>query len=149
MSTVIIYNADQTPLGQCTIKHAIGMIVREVAEPHEWDEGRQYGPFPLLTSVRLVAAKYVYPKWLDRPASWNADLLRKRDRHTCAYCGRFGRTVEHIVPQAHGGPSTWTNTVVACEPCNGRKRDRTPEQAGMTLRIQPWVPTLRQVGTWR
>lgn len=145
MSTVIIYNADHTRLGRCSLEHAVTMIVRRVAEPHTWEEDRQYGPFPFLTAVRLVAAKYIYPKWLDRPAPWSAEALRRRDAMTCAYCGQYGRTVEHIVPVSQGGLSTWENTVIACERCNGRKRDRTPAQAGMKLRTQPWVPTLREV----
>lgn len=148
---VIIYNADGSALGRTSLHHAIRMLVRKVAEPHEWVEGATFGSFPLVTSVMLVAAKYVYPRWMTKPAPWSARSLRERDNHTCAYCGRPGRTVEHIVPRAHGGRSTWENTVVACEPCNARKRDRTPEQAGMSILSgrEPWTPTLRDAQRWR
>lgn len=53
--------------------------------------------------------------------------LRKRDGDGCFYCGRdlFGalrddaqRTVEHLVPAAHGGPNHLSNLVLACESCN-------------------------------
>jgi 5-methylcytosine-specific restriction endonuclease McrA len=30
--------------------------------------------------------------------------------------------------------------VAACSPCNARKADRTPEEAGMTLQLVPFVP---------
>ena len=49
-------------------------------------------------------------------------------------------TVDHVLPQSRGGGSTWENTVLACGPCNNRKRDRTPDEAGMRLLIEPRVP---------
>ena len=33
------------------------------------------------------------------------------------------------------------NLVTACAVCNGRKADRTPEEAGMPLLYLPYVPT--------
>jgi hypothetical protein len=35
----------------------------------------------------------------------------------------------------------WENAVTACQPCNSRKADRTPVQAGMALRFLPRMPT--------
>jgi 5-methylcytosine-specific restriction endonuclease McrA len=32
------------------------------------------------------------------------------------------------------------NTVASCYACNNFKDDRTPEEAGMTLHIKPFVP---------
>lgn len=73
------------------------------------------------------------------------EKLLRRDRCTCAYCGEcFAEaelTLEHIVPQARGGKSTWMNLVAACQPCNSRKADRTPEQAGMPLLYLPYAPS--------
>jgi len=77
------------------------------------------------------------------PAFSRAKLFR-RDRMTCAYCGGvFAErhlSCDHIVPQARGGAWTWMNLVTACRACNGRKADRTPEQAGMPLLFLPYVP---------
>lgn len=71
--------------------------------------------------------------------------LFRRDRFTCAYCGqRFHERelqCEHIVPQSRGGGWTWMNLVTACGPCNGRKADRTPEEARMPLLYLPYVPS--------
>ena len=78
------------------------------------------------------------------PAIGNAKLFR-RDRMTCAYCGqRFTHrelSCEHIVPLSRGGRWAWMNLVSACGPCNGRKADRTPEEAGMPLMYLPYVPS--------
>jgi hypothetical protein len=71
--------------------------------------------------------------------------LFRRDRGTCAYCGqRFNERelqCEHIVPESRGGGWTWMNLVTACGACNGRKANRTPEEAGMPLVYLPYVPS--------
>jgi hypothetical protein len=81
----------------------------------------------------------------DVVPAFSKTKLFRRDRFTCAYCGqRFAErdlSCEHIVPQARGGRWTWMNLVTACGPCNGRKADRTPEEAGMPLVYLPYVPS--------
>ncbi|HNK54461.1 MAG TPA: HNH endonuclease, partial [Ottowia sp.] len=54
--------------------------------------------------------------------------------------GRGLLTLDHIVPRSKGGQTSWENVVAACRACNMRKGDRTPEQAGMTLRKKPGRP---------
>lgn len=71
-----------------------------------------------------------------------------RDRWTCQYCGKRKRAKElnqdHVIPRSRGGKTVWENIVMACYPCNSRKRDLTPEEAGMRLLSQPkkpaWLP---------
>lgn len=60
-------------------------------------------------------------------------------RAVCAYCGtsRGQIEVDHILPQSRGGTDTWGNLTLACATCNQRKGQRTPEEAGMRLRIPP------------
>lgn len=63
------------------------------------------------------------------------EKVRKRDRHLCRYCGQrvkwgannadHGATYDHVDPDED---NTLSNVVVACRRCNGRKKDRTPEQ---------------------
>lgn len=70
--------------------------------------------------------------------------LLRRDRFTCAYCAQaFAERdlqCEHILPESRGGPWSWMNLVAACASCNGRKANRTPDEAGMTLAYLPYVP---------
>lgn len=67
--------------------------------------------------------------------------VRERDRMLCRYCGVRTRwdgdkkspsygTYDHVDPD---GENTFENVVVACNRCNSRKSDRTPEQASMSL----------------
>lgn len=78
------------------------------------------------------------------PLGERNDVLFRRDRMTCAYCGGVFRagelTRDHIVPRSQGGADRWMNVVSACRACNVRKGGRTPEQAGMPLLYAPYQP---------
>lgn len=67
-----------------------------------------------------------------------------RDKFRCQYCGTRHLlkrlNYDHVTPRCQGGRTTWENIVMACYPCNDRKRDRTPAQAGMRLRSKPIKP---------
>ena len=73
-----------------------------------------------------------------------------RDRFTCQYCGvqrpRLDLNLDHVVPRAQGGRTTWENVVCSCIACNRRKGGRTPDQAGLRLQRKPsrprWSPVL-------
>jgi hypothetical protein len=82
----------------------------------------------------------------DVAPPFSADLLKRRDRHQCGFCGEHfaprDLTVDHILPVSRGGLDSWLNCVGSCGPCNWRKADRTPEEAGMPLLFLPYVPSL-------
>jgi hypothetical protein len=62
------------------------------------------------------------------------EKVRERDGHACVYCGNTKYlTLDHLVPLSRGGSNDEENLVTACRPCNSKKRDRTPEEAGMPL----------------
>ncbi len=67
-----------------------------------------------------------------------------RDRFTCQYCGNKklmkDLNYDHVVPRSLGGKTVWENIVTACYPCNSKKAGRTPEQAGMKLRVPAIKP---------
>jgi|APIni6443716594_1056825.scaffolds.fasta_scaffold00564_7 5-methylcytosine-specific restriction endonuclease McrA len=79
----------------------------------------------------------------------NKTNLLIRDGYECQYCGHELRphttTIDHVVPTSRGGKREWLNCVAACKPCNGRKDNRTPEEAHMPLRGRTWVPTRKIV----
>lgn len=56
----------------------------------------------------------------------------KRDRFTCAYCGRTPPEVllhaDHVVPRAAGGPDDITNLITSCQTCNQGKAARLLEE---------------------
>jgi len=67
-----------------------------------------------------------------------------RDKSTCQFCARklspSQTTIDHLIPKAQGGITSFTNCVVSCQTCNNKKGSKTLEQAGMTLIKTPVVP---------
>ena len=143
MTTVTLLNASYEPLAKVSFQHAVKMLFREVAIVEEAHGDRRIGPHPWPKVIRLI--RYVAAKWLYRPASWTRRGILIRDHHRCAYCGARAGTIDHILPESRGGTCSWLNNVAACEPCNGRKANRTPEEAGMRLLLQPFAPTRAQL----
>lgn len=97
---------------------------------------------PIIAIARsdIMAAKALaYPPLGDRN-----DLLFRRDRHVCAFCGeKYGRdklTRDHILPRSRGGRDAWMNVVAACRHCNHKKGAKTPEEAHMPLHYLPYAP---------
>lgn len=77
--------------------------------------------------------------------SFSRGALIKRDESSCSYCGQkltpSEITVDHVIPKAQGGRSSFTNCVVSCFICNGKKSNKTPEEAGMILLRDPVHPS--------
>lgn len=73
-----------------------------------------------------------------------------RDDSTCQYCGKkdkVGNTrlgIDHIVPRAEGGKSTWENCVSACWECNNKKGSKSLRESGMFLKRKPFQPTIAE-----
>ena len=97
----------------------------------------------------IIAVRGAVPTraWRQEPALSNTKLFA-RDRYLCAYCGRQHHaddlTREHIRPTSRGGRDIWMNCITACRGCNGRKGNRLPEEARMSLLYLPYVPSLHE-----
>lgn len=138
--TVLVKSAGGVALHRVTIRHAITMLVREVAIVEEAVDGATFGPFQVPRVLRLI--RHVSMRWVARHAPLCTKAgVRARDRDRCGYCGRYAGTVDHILPSSRGGPLSWTNTIAACRQCNNSKADRTPAEAGMRLLFVPAAPT--------
>ena len=79
----------------------------------------------------------------ELPLGDNNDLLFKRDRYTCAYCGqrymRHQLSRDHIVPRTLGGKDHWMNCVTACRSCNHAK-GALPIHHFKPLIYVPYIP---------
>lgn len=77
--------------------------------------------------------------YIDRPyrkTPLTRENIYKRDDYKCVYCGETNRklfTLDHVIPQAKGGGSTWENLVTACVDCNNEKSDLTLEEYGKEI----------------
>jgi 5-methylcytosine-specific restriction endonuclease McrA len=142
-------NASFEPLTIVPTRRAIRLVLDRKAEILEIDERRHFRSaterLPCPSVIRLV--RYVQVPRRFRRQVTNTFLFA-RDEYSCQYCGRHrhelkGRqflTRDHILPLSRGGENAWANVVTSCSPCNNRKGNRLPEEAGMTLLNDPGEP---------
>ncbi len=142
-------NASFEPLTIVPARRAVRLVLDRKAEILEVDEARRFRseredvPFPVV--IRLVRFVHV-PRRFRRQVT--NTFLFARDDYTCQYCGRHRRelkgrqflTRDHIFPVSRGGGNGWDNVVTACSPCNNRKGNRLPEEAGLALERTPTEP---------
>jgi 5-methylcytosine-specific restriction endonuclease McrA len=120
----------------------------------QWQDFSRQEPHP--ESIHTISFKIRVPRVIllvmfDRLPKKEVKFTRhnifERDQNTCQYCGKvFDRkdlNLDHVVPRDRGGPTTWENIVCSCIPCNTRKSNRTPQEAGMHLVRKPKRPKWR------
>ncbi len=146
---VLALNASFEPLTIVPARRAVRLVLDQKAEILEADHGRAFRservevPLPLV--IRLVRFVHV-PRRFRRQVT--NTFLFARDNYSCQYCGRHrhelrGRqflTRDHILPISRGGGNTWDNVVTSCSPCNNRKGNRMPDEAGLKLLTVPGEP---------
>lgn len=141
MARTLMLNVNWEPLHILDARRALVLVLMDKAEVVENSNSvvhSQHLKMNLPSIVRLQ--RYVSPPRRGRSIPLTRRTVVARDGGKCAYCGGIATTIDHIEPRSKGGPHSWENVVAACEPCNHRKRDRTPEQAKMPLLHQPSRP---------
>ncbi len=164
MIDTLLLNADYRPIRVVSWQRAVTLLVQDKVRPVAAYPGRQVrSPTTRLPWPAVVALR-TYVRHGLRARLNRANLLA-RDAYRCAYCGwRPLRpdgsvaleelSLDHVVPRSRavnglvpsvvdGRPvpvASWENLVAACHACNGRKANRTPEEAGMPLRVVPRRP---------
>jgi 5-methylcytosine-specific restriction endonuclease McrA len=142
----LVLNAAYEPIHLVTWEKAMCLVVTSKAEiVAEYDEvvrsvSRIY---KLPSVVRLKSYVRTFRRTMNSRCTRRNILLR--DQLTCQYCSqRMNQnniTIDHVKPRCHGGGTEWNNVVAACHPCNRKKADLTPEQAGLRLIRTPKSPT--------
>ena len=139
---VLVLNATYEPINVCTVRRAVVLLLKEKAELLE--RGRMELRSETSTLARPVVIRLITYVRVPRDAHRRKITRRAvfaRDSWTCQYCGsRSNLTVDHVIPRSKGGVSSWENIVASCAPCNRRKGDRLPRQAGMHPRRAPRTP---------
>jgi 5-methylcytosine-specific restriction endonuclease McrA len=144
---VLVLNASYEPVHITRARRALVLLVKGVAVVEEAHERYVHIGLRLPCVIRLRQ----YRRLPTRVQTLSRRNILLRDGNTCQYCGgKFPSgelELEHVIPRARGGRSTWENLVAACRVCNARKADRTPAEAGMRLLRTPRAVTMRTART--
>jgi 5-methylcytosine-specific restriction endonuclease McrA len=127
-------------------KKAVRLLVKGKAEPIETGNSTSVmtgsGAFSIPSIIRLV----VTIPWKAHKSrmKFSRKNVMIRDNYLCQYCGiklgKQGGTIDHVIPRARGGQTTYSNCVASCKSCNNKKADKTLEQVGFKLREKPKRP---------
>ncbi len=133
-------NATYEPLSVVPARRAACLVLADKADLVADDGHELHSARLVLPSPSVIRLRYVVRVPYARRTSMSRRALFARDDFRCQYCGGFADSLDHVVPRSRGGQHTWENVAAACRPCNLRKRDRTPAEAGMTLARPPRAP---------
>jgi 5-methylcytosine-specific restriction endonuclease McrA len=168
--SVLVLNRNYQPIHVTNAKRAFSLLYLGVARALD----REFRTFDFATWSQLSAERgddvvhtidrvirvprviilQLYDRIPKTKVRFSRHNIYARDANTCQYCGqalpRTDLKLDHVVPRAQGGRTTWENVVFGCIDCNHAKGARTPVQAGMLLLKPParprWTPTFRAAG---
>jgi 5-methylcytosine-specific restriction endonuclease McrA len=113
----------------------------------ETDNAVQTPRGPVRMPTVIIAVNYAKVP-LRRPGFGRRGIW-ERDGGVCQYTGRklapHEGNIDHVVPRARGGKSTWDNCVLAHRDVNSRKGSRLPHEAGLMLQRRPGAPRAEPV----
>lgn len=154
----LVLNADFSCMALISVRKALSLSIKNQYDSTAglnaidyYDEkvlsaGGIYFPYPSV----LTTTKYIRPK--RQKVSFSRNNLFLRDNFTCMYCGEQdvkakSLTYDHVIPRAiwkrqnhKTTPTQWLNITTACKKCNTKKANRTPKQADMKLKMEPFEP---------
>ena len=140
MRAALVLNATYEPLSVVPARRAACLVLADKADLVA-DDGTELRSARLIVmSPSVIRLRYQVRVPYHRRTSLSRRAVFARDDHRCQYCGGFADSIDHVVPRSRGGQHTCENVAAACRPCNLRKRDRTPAEAGMNLSKPPRAP---------
>jgi 5-methylcytosine-specific restriction endonuclease McrA len=147
MSQCILLNQDYSFLNLVNWKRALCLVAKEKVQVLAYSERTvttaEGAIFKIPSVVKLI--KLIRTLYKARVPFSKRNILI-RDGFQCAYCGfhRGRLTIDHVIPRSRGGPDDFDNCVACCRACNNYKGGRTPREAGMTLRLRAYQPTISE-----
>lgn len=130
------------------VYHSKGLVAWSIGEENTIARGgnsRLTGLQSVISTASIIAIKGSTNKRKYKSAPLTNQSLFRRDKGTCAYCGKqFSEhklSRDHIVPTSRGGSDSWGNCVTSCTSCNQKKDDQLLSECGMQLLYVPYVPS--------
>ncbi|TRZ81230.1 MAG: HNH endonuclease [Actinobacteria bacterium] len=140
MRSALVLNATFEPLSIVSARRAIGLVLSDKAEIVEDDGTQVHAETFVMPGPLVIRLRYVVKVPYHRRTAMSRRAIFARDNHRCQYCGGLADSIDHVMPRSRGGMHIWENVAAACRGCNLKKRDRTPDEAGMLLANKPHTP---------
>ncbi len=139
---VLVLNQNYEPLNVCNVRRAFVLVDRGKAEIIENGRGYLHSPTAIFEIPSIIRLIYLIRRPRPQGRLTRRDVFL-RDQFSCQYCSKQTRdlTLDHVMPRHRGGAHDWHNVVAACKGCNHRKAGRTPQEAHMHLKRDPYRPT--------
>ena len=162
---VLVLNRLWQAVNTCSAKRAFTLLYQGHAQvvstapgneivTHDFDSWQDFSnQNPDTEMVQTISMKIRIPRIIvlmlferlpKKEVKFTRHNVFERDNNTCQYCGvlfsRDSLNLDHIMPRDRGGQTTWENIVCSCIPCNTRKGNRLPHEAGMALIRKPKRP---------
>jgi 5-methylcytosine-specific restriction endonuclease McrA len=140
LARALVLNASYQPLCVVPVRRALVLALKEKADVIHTN-GQVFRSESLeIRAPSVVKLRYFVKVPYRSRTSLSRRAVFVRDDYQCQYCGRPAENVDHVIPRSKGGSHTWDNVVAACKPCNSRKENRSPSEAGLNLRRPPHRP---------
>lgn len=143
MSGVVVLNLDYTYLNTINWQKAVTYVLNNKAEiVKAADKEISNIDKSVVVNLPLVIRLLRLVKGMfNKKVPFTYKNVYVRDEYTCQYCGSHSNlTIDHVIPRALGGKSSFTNCVVACKSCNNAKGSTT----GITPRKKPHTPSIME-----
>ena len=140
MRSALVLNATYEPLSVVSARRAICLVLLDKADVVADDGTHIHSERLSMASPIVIRLRYVVKVPYHRHTAMSRRAVFARDNHKCGYCGNHADSIDHVLPRSRGGKNVWENVIAACRACNLRKRDRTPDEAGMKLMTTPRAP---------
>ncbi|MDH5399094.1 MAG: HNH endonuclease [Cyclobacteriaceae bacterium] len=138
----LILNKDYRPIATCEVHRAFVLVYMEKVDLVENYSGSLLRTVDRHFSIPAVVRLQRYINMPFKHVALTRVNVFKRDGFQCQYCGtKKDLSIDHVLPRARGGKTTWKNLVAACKRCNASKGDRMPAEADMRLAQQPYKPS--------
>lgn len=151
----LVLNADYSPIGIIDWQRAVVLSFHYVNSNYHGIEIVEFYKHDYVNGVNkkidipAVIKTTKYFKVNNQFVNFSRKNLFIRDDYTCQYCGIKPSinqlTYDHIIPKSKWkntdqSATSWTNIVTACFKCNSKKGNKTPQQANMCLKTEPYIP---------
>jgi len=165
---VLVLNRLWQAVNTCSVRRAFTLLYQGHAQvvstdgansylTHDftsWRDFSQANPEPemvrtISVSIRIprIIVLLLFERLPKKEVKFTRHNVFERDRNTCQYCGKvFERNdlnLDHVLPRDRGGQTSWENIVCSCIPCNTKKGNRLPHEAGIQLVRKPKRPKWR------